>query len=105
MTYGSGICPAVGNKSAMKQMVLSLYLICGIIIFSVCPSAKKIPKPSSESRKKSLSGRLIKFSCPLSFMGKIFSVKKDAFSRGLGWVAQFQWLSFVQNFAFLKATS
>ena len=23
MTYGKGICPTVGNKSAIKQMVLS----------------------------------------------------------------------------------
>ena len=45
----------------------------------------------------------MKFNWPLSLIGLIFSFKKDAFSLGFGSIAQFQWLSLDQNFAFLKA--
>src|SRR6476620_225967 len=61
--------------------------------------------PNSSENPKSASGLLTKCKCPLSCIGKIFSERKDAFSRLLGLVAHSQWLSFVQNLAFLKATS
>src|SRR3970040_193169 len=99
------MCPAVANTSAQKTIVVSLYLICGIICFSVWPSTKKISNPNSDFSRKSPSGLFMKFNWPLSCLGRIFSERKEAFSLGFGFVAHSQWFSLLQNLAFLKAGS
>src|SRR5579859_7348811 len=95
------MCPTEGNKSATKQMVLSLYLIFGTIILSVCPEAMN--KSNCVNGEGPFSST--KFKCPLSCMGKIFSLRKLAFSRALGCVAHFQCSALLQYLAFLKTNS
>ena len=96
MTHGIGIWSTEGRRSATKTdrpaFIGDLRQHHGVGMSIDQPNRQSREDGACPARNFAALGHIENRNCPLAWIGKIFSFRKDAFSRSLGSVAHFQWL-------------